>query len=118
MTTGWGGGDGGGVARFVEERQLVRVQLVGPGAVNAFEQKVEPVRELVVAAPFRLQRGHQFADHAVQHGHVRGQVVKNRGSVRHISIGRTSRETVALNRRGARNYFCRPDVTRPTSGIE
>ncbi len=72
------------------------MNLVRPRTVVALQQLVETMFELIVAA-LQLAIGcQQCPDHALQHGHIRGQIeLGNRGSIRHDSLDARAHRTVA-----------------------
>ena len=69
--------------RVAEERPLIGIHPVGPGAVEPFRELVDLVNELIDPALLPAVRRQQFADDPLQQGRVVRQVIGIRGGVRH-----------------------------------
>ena len=58
-----------------EQQQLVGVEALAARPIQAAQQQVDPVPHRLVVAIALVQRGQQFQDHALERGHVVGQLL-------------------------------------------
>jgi hypothetical protein len=57
---------------------LVGIEALAARAVQAAQQQVEPVPQRLVVPVTLAQRGEQFQDHALERGHIVGQLLGGR----------------------------------------